>query len=50
MWARLKGSDASISKPLSTIYAKVACAKLYTMKTPITAAELLNDQVLPFFE
>ncbi len=25
-------------------------AKLYTTKTPITAADLLNDCVLPFFE
>jgi transposase InsO family protein len=25
-------------------------AKLYTTKTPITAAELLNDRVLPFFD
>ncbi len=25
-------------------------AKLYTEKTPITAADLLNDRVLPFFE
>jgi transposase InsO family protein len=31
-------------------YAKVACAKLYDRKTPITAADLLNDRVLPFFE
>ena len=31
-------------------YAKVACAKLYDRKTPITAASLLNDRVLPFFE
>jgi transposase len=29
---------------------KVAFAKLYTTKTPITAADLLNDKVLPFFE
>lgn len=29
---------------------KVAFAKLYTTKTPITAADLLSDQVLPFFE
>ena len=28
----------------------MAFAKLYTMKTAITAAELLNDRVLPFFE
>lgn len=31
-------------------YAKVAFAKLYTTKTPVTAAELLNDRVLPFYE
>ena len=31
-------------------YAKVAFAKLYDRKTPITAADLLNDRVLPFFE
>jgi transposase InsO family protein len=30
-------------------YSKVATAKLYTEKTPITAADLLNDRVLPFF-
>jgi len=29
---------------------KWATAKLYTTKTPITAADLLNDRVLPFFE
>jgi len=28
----------------------VAFAKLYTTKTPITAADMLNDRVLPFFE
>lgn len=30
-------------------YSKVAFAKLYTTKTPITAADTLNDKVLPFF-
>jgi hypothetical protein len=29
---------------------KVSFAKLYECKTPITAADLLNDRVLPFFE
>ena len=28
----------------------MACAKLYTTKTAITAADLLNDKVIPFFE
>jgi transposase InsO family protein len=31
-------------------YSKLAFAKLYDRKTPITAADLLNDRVLPFFE
>ena len=30
-------------------YSKVALAKLYTTKTPITSADMLNGQVLPFF-
>ena len=29
-------------------YSKWAAAKLYTTKTPITGADLLNDRVLPF--
>jgi hypothetical protein len=31
-------------------YSKVAHCKLYTTKTPITAADLLNDKVLPCYE
>jgi hypothetical protein len=31
-------------------YAKVAFAKLYDRKTPITAAEALNDRVVPFYD
>ena len=31
-------------------YSKVAACKLYTTKTPITAADLLNDRVLPLLE
>jgi hypothetical protein len=31
-------------------YAKVGFAKLYDVKTAITAADLLNDRVLPFYE
>lgn len=30
-------------------YSKVAFAKLYTTKTPITAADPLNDKALTFF-
>ena len=31
-------------------YAKVAFAKLYDHKTPITAADPLNDRVISFFD
>lgn len=31
-------------------YSKIAHCKLYTTKTPITSADLMNDRVLPFFE
>jgi hypothetical protein len=31
-------------------YSKVAFAKLYDRKTPLPAADLLNDRVVPFFD
>ena len=31
-------------------YSKVAFAKLYDTKTALTAAEVLNDKVVPFFD
>jgi transposase InsO family protein len=31
-------------------YSSVAFAKLYTNKVPVTAADVLKDRVLPFFE
>jgi len=31
-------------------YSKVTFAKLYDRKMPITAADLLNDRVVPFFD
>ncbi len=37
----------SSRKTFIDTYAKVACAKLYDCKTPITAADLLNDRVIP---
>jgi transposase InsO family protein len=37
-------------KGVGRIYAKVAFAKLYDRKTPITAADLLNDRVVPFYD
>jgi hypothetical protein len=46
----MKGVDRVYQQTFIDTYAKVACAKLYDRKTPITAADLLNDRVLPFFE
>jgi hypothetical protein len=43
-----RGTD--LSTTFIDTYSKVAFAKLYDRKTPTTAADLLNDRVLPFFE
>ena len=45
-----KGVGRVYQQTFVDTYSKVACAKLYTTKTPITAADLLNDKVLPLFE
>lgn len=45
----LKGVGRIYQQTFVTTYTKVVFAKLYTTKTPITAADLLNDKVLPFF-
>ena len=46
----LKGVGRIYQQTFVDTYSKVASAKLYTTKTPITSADLLNDRVLPFFE
>ena len=46
----LKGVGRIDQQTFVDTYSKVAFAKLYTEKTPITAADLLHDRVLPFFE
>lgn len=46
----LKGVGRVYQQTFVDTYSKIACAKLYTTKTPITAADLLNDKVLPLFE
>jgi transposase InsO family protein len=45
-----KGVGRIYQQTFIDTYSKVAAAKLYTDKTPITAADLLNDRVLPLFE
>jgi len=45
----MKGVGRIYQQTFVDTYSKVAFAKLYTTKTPITSADMLNDQVLPFF-
>ena len=46
----MKGVGRIYQQTFIDTYSKVAFAKLYDRKTPITAAELLNDRVVPFFD
>lgn len=46
----LKGVGRIYQQSFVDTYSKWSAAKLYTTKTPITSADLLNDRVLPFFE
>ena len=46
----LKGVGRIYQQTFVDTYSKIAFAKLYTTKTPITSADVLNDRVLPFFE
>ena len=46
----LKGVGRIYQQTFIDTYAKVGFAKLYDRKTPLTAADLLNDRVLPFYE
>ena len=44
----IKGVGRIYQQTYVDTYSKWAAAKLYTTKTPITAADVLNDKVLPF--
>lgn len=46
----LKGVGRIYQQTFVDTYCKVAAAKLYTTKTPITSADLLNDRVLPMLQ
>jgi transposase InsO family protein len=45
----LKGVGRIYQQPAVDTYSRVAFAKLYTTKVPVTAADTLNDRVLLFF-
>ncbi len=46
----VKGVGRIYQQTFIDTYCKVAFAKLYNMKTPITSANILNDRVIPFYE
>jgi transposase InsO family protein len=46
----LKGVGRIYQQTFIDTYSKVGFGKLYDRKTPVTAVDLLNDRVLPFFE
>jgi len=46
----MKGVGRIYQQTFIDTYSKVGFAKLYDRKTPITAADLLNDRVIPFFD
>jgi transposase InsO family protein len=46
----LKGVGRIYQQTVIDTYSAVAFAKLYNVKVPLTAADTLNDRVLPFFE
>jgi transposase InsO family protein len=46
----MKGVGRIYQQTFIDTYSKLAFAKLYDRKTPITAADLLNDRVVPFFD
>ena len=46
----IKGVGRIYQQTFIDTYSRVAMAKLYTEKTAITAADLLSDRVVPFFD
>ena len=46
----MKGVGRIYQQTFIDTYSKVGFAKLYEDKTPITAADILNDRVVPFFD
>lgn len=46
----IKGVGRIYQQTVIDTYSSVAFAKLYTAKVPLTAADTLNDRVIPFFD
>ena len=49
-WGTLKGVGKVYVQVVVDVFCSLAFAKVYTSKMPVTAAELLYDRVLPFYE
>jgi transposase InsO family protein len=49
-WGTLKGVGKVYVQVVVDVFCSLAFAKVYTSKMPITAADLLYDRVLPFYE
>lgn len=47
---KIKGIGVIYQQTFIDTYSRVAMVKLYTSKSAITAADMLNDKVVPFFE
>lgn len=49
-WGTLKGVGKVYVQVIVDVFCSLAFAKVYTSKMPVTAADLLYDRVLPFYE
>jgi transposase InsO family protein len=49
-WGTLKGVGKVYVQVVVDVFCSLAFAKVYTAKMPVTAADLLYDRVLPFYE
>jgi len=49
-WGSLKGVGKVYVQVVVDVFCSLAFAKVYTSKMPVTAADLLYDRVLPFYE
>jgi transposase InsO family protein len=49
-WGTMKGVGKIYVQVIVDVFCSLAFAKVYTAKMPITAADLLYDRVLPFYE
>ena len=49
-WGTLKGVGKVYVQVVVDVFCSFAFAKVYTSKMPITAADLLHDRVLPFYQ